>query len=376
MKVALASEANHVTIEPSPAWYIQHFEQALDMLCIAEIGGYFIDVNPAFTRTLGWSKAELLSQPIDHFMHPVDREKTLKARALLARGEAITDLENRYLCKDGSHRWLSWRSSISSDGETVFAVARDISERHKIDEQRHTSDKLISQEVLTGGFAHDFNNLLATISTNIELIPLKGHLNEAQRRNLNLALSSIQAANNLTSELVGLTALSKVEVPVIDLRPTLEKAVARAVQSQGATVDFSLAANLSHARVLFADFEKLVRNLFDNAVEAFSGPARITCSAQNRSVKVGDSDLPLPPGPYVVLTLSDSGSGILDEIRPKVFDAYFSTKPRGSIKGQGLGLTVCHAIMRRHGGHLNLEPNRPQGTTVRCHIPADSPTED
>src|SRR5438045_1439230 len=94
--------------------YNRMFNLSLDLLCIAGLDGYFKRVNPSWTRVLGWSEAELLSRPVADFIHPEDRERTLQARANLAKGIPLRGFENRYLCKDGSHRWLSWQSNLEA----------------------------------------------------------------------------------------------------------------------------------------------------------------------------------------------------------------------------------------------------------------------
>jgi PAS domain S-box-containing protein len=108
---------------------IDFFELSLDNLCVTGFDGYFRRVNPSWTRTLGWTAAELLSRPVSDFMHPEDREKTLAARQRLHDGLEMGPLENRYLCKDGSYRWFEWRSVARVEHGLVYAAARDITEK-------------------------------------------------------------------------------------------------------------------------------------------------------------------------------------------------------------------------------------------------------
>ena len=355
----------------NPEFYADHFKRSLDLLCIAEIRGYFVDVNPAWTTTLGWSKDELLSRPVVDFIYPADRESTLAARAKLATGSPITELRNRYLCKDGSYRWLSWRSSVSADGTTVFAVARDIEKRRHDDVARQSLDKLDSHQTLAGGFAHDFNNLLASISMNLEVLQKKGPLNDAQLNHFQRARTSLLAASELTHELVDLTHFPSAEVPPCDLRLFLRRAIEKARNRSNASVLLSVFDSLWSARVEPVDFEKLLHHLLTNAIEASGDRAEISCSACNHYLPTDIPKESLTSGSYVVLSITDSGPGIPDHIRPKVFDAYFSTKPRGERKGQGLGLTICRAIVQRHRGHITLDSDPFTGTTVRCYFPAD-----
>ena len=119
------------------------FNIALDMLCIADFSGYFKHLNPAWEETLGWSKVQLKERPFLEFVHPQDREATLKAAAKLRAGENIISFDNRYLCKDGSYKWLSWRSYSLKEKGLIYAVARDINESKLLEnELRETKERL------------------------------------------------------------------------------------------------------------------------------------------------------------------------------------------------------------------------------------------
>jgi PAS domain S-box-containing protein len=103
------------------------FNLSMDMLCVCDSKGYFVRVNPAFTRTLGHSEEYLLSKPYADFVHPDDREETAKVMEYIMQGGSATYFENRYLCKDGSYRWAAWSSSAAGAiGGLFYAVARDI----------------------------------------------------------------------------------------------------------------------------------------------------------------------------------------------------------------------------------------------------------
>lgn len=112
------------------------FEINLDLLCQLDFNGYFKRLNPAWERTLGWSRAELMGRPFIEFVHPDDRERTLSQNAAVRHGGQALGFENRYLCKDGSFRWFLWNAAPDSDGRVIYSVARDITERKRADEER------------------------------------------------------------------------------------------------------------------------------------------------------------------------------------------------------------------------------------------------
>lgn len=114
----------------------QFFEVAIDLLCLLGFNGYFKQLNPAWERTLGYTRAELMSRPFIEFVHPDDCERTLEQnRRVRAGGQALA-FENRYVCKDGSYRWLLWNATPVSEEHTIYSVARDITARKHAEAER------------------------------------------------------------------------------------------------------------------------------------------------------------------------------------------------------------------------------------------------
>ena len=112
------------------------FEVSIDMLCVLDFSGHFKRLNPAWERTLGFSIAELMSKPFIEFVHPDDRERTLNQNKEVRQGGRALGFENRYLCKDGSFRWFLWNAAPHIQGQMIFSVARDITERKQAEEER------------------------------------------------------------------------------------------------------------------------------------------------------------------------------------------------------------------------------------------------
>jgi PAS domain S-box-containing protein len=112
------------------------FEINIDLLCQLDFNGYFKRLNPAWERTLGWSRAELMSRPFIEFVHPDDRERTLGQNASVRSGAQALEFENRYLCKDGSYRWFLWNAAPDSLGRVIYSVARDVTESKRAAEER------------------------------------------------------------------------------------------------------------------------------------------------------------------------------------------------------------------------------------------------
>ena len=121
---------------PDPELEDRFFEINIDLLCQLDFNGYFKRLNPAWERTLGWTRAELMSRPFIEFVHPDDRERTLGQNARVRGGGQALEFENRYLCKDGSFRWLLWNAAPDASGRVIYSVARDVTERKRAEEER------------------------------------------------------------------------------------------------------------------------------------------------------------------------------------------------------------------------------------------------
>lgn len=123
---------------PPPAGNLDNsfFEMSIDLLCCLDFTGYFKRLNPAWETTLGFSRAELMARPFIEFVHADDRERTLRQNGEVRTGGQALGFENRYLCKDGSYKWLRWNAAPHSPRGVIYAVARDITERKRADEER------------------------------------------------------------------------------------------------------------------------------------------------------------------------------------------------------------------------------------------------
>jgi len=364
-----SSATNEESTAPTEFDRIRLFDRSLDLLCVAGLDGYLKQVNPAWTRVLGWTGQELLSRPVADFVHPDDRERTLQARTALANGVPISGLENRYVCKDGSYRWLSWQSVFEPGAATVFGVARDITEQRQADYERLILSKLESTGVLASGIAHDFNNLLTSILLNLEMIGMSGETNEQQRRCMRQAEQAIQAAKGITKQLLTFSRGDVMTRRAADLTELLQHSCALALSGSNSRSECVLPPDLWPADVDEAQIAHMVRNLVLNAREAMPTGGRVRIEARN--VVLNAPPRPgMSSGRYVEIRVTDEGEGIAPEVLPRIFDPYFSTKQRGSQKGMGLGLTICHSVVKNHGGMITVDTERRRGTTVTFVLPA------
>jgi PAS domain S-box-containing protein len=136
-------ESNHVIrMQPSRELEDRFFAISIDLLCFLDFNGYFKHLNPAWERTLGFTIEELMSRPFIEFVHPDDRERTLKQNGAVRGGGQAIGFENRYLCKDGSYRWLYWNAAPDPDARVIYSVARDVTARKEAEAER---DRLVTE---------------------------------------------------------------------------------------------------------------------------------------------------------------------------------------------------------------------------------------
>ncbi len=259
-----------------------------------------------------------------------------------------------------------WVTPLVLQGAPLFLLtARDVTERRALQEQRIRTDKLESLGVLAGGLAHDFNNILAAALGNVTLAGRRLPRDHASQPFLEGAEASLMRAQRLTSQLLGFARGGVPLRRLADLGPILEESARFVLAGSPCALRVEVAAGLWPAEVDEGQLNQAMGNLVLNADQAMPGGGEITLRASNLTVGA-ESRLPLPPGPYVRIAVSDHGPGIPAEQRARVFDPYVTTKPNGT----GLGLTSVHAIVSRHGGHVEVEDDGRPGATLVIYLPA------
>lgn len=355
----------------------QLFNLSLDMLSIANFDGWFTQVNPAWTRCLGWTAQELTSRPLIEFVHPDDREATLATRSRILPGHPLRDFENRYLCKDGSFRWLSWSVHPLMDSRQVIGVVRDVTERKRDEAERRLLDarsvraqRMEGIGTLAGGIAHDLNNVLTPILLSIEL--LKEEMGtDAQREVLDTIAASARRGADMVRQVLSYARGVEGQRVVLSLSAVMHDV--RRLVSDRLMASVQIYTSLpEHLWTFMGDstqLQQVLLNLLLNARDAMPGGGTIAMSARN--VELHADDIPEPgvhAGAYLQIDVRDTGHGIPAEHLNKIFDPFFTTKGVG--EGSGLGLSTTHAIVRSHGGFLQVESTLDVGTTFRVFLPA------
>jgi signal transduction histidine kinase len=255
----------------------------------------------------------------------------------------------------------------------IVCVAKDISERKKLEEEILKTEKLKSIGILAGGIAHDFNNLLSVILGNISLAQLEVSPQDKVYKFLSDLEKAALKAGELTGKFISFSRGGWLKKEQVTLALILKDVMASEPGLQEKNISYHLDIP-DHLLPINGDKRQLSQvmlNLLLNAVEAMPGEegGQITVSAENITITTKNR-FQLKPGKYVLLLIEDNGTGIPAEIIDKVFDPYFSTKEKDARKGLGLGLTLCYSIIKKHDGHIHLKSEQGKGTTVSIYLPA------
>src|SRR6202051_153445 len=372
LNATLAQRVEEKTRERDRIWNVSQ-----DLLVVADRTGIWRTVNPAWTRTLGWSEAELLNRTSEWLEHPDDGGITRAQVKKLASNQTTVRFESRFRHKDGSYRWLS--GTGVSDDDRLYAVARDVTaEKAAAERLRATEEALLqSQKMeavgqLTGGIAHDFNTLMSGIVGPLDL--LQTSLNQGRTDNvaryINAAMTSANRAAALTHRLLAFARRQPLIPKSVDanaLVVSLEDLLRRTI---GETIDLKIVASDQLWWTLCDpnQLESALLNLAINARDAMPDGGRLTIATANARINSVAADTPaLSPGDYICIGVNDTGVGMSPEVAARAFDPFFTTKPIG--QGTGLGLSMIYGFARQSNGHVTIDSKIGQGTTVRLYLP-------
>lgn len=348
-----------------------------DLMVIGDLQGTIIAVNPAWTQMLGWSESELLGRSYIDFLHPEDTAAARQRFAANVPRDGTVSVINRYRCKDGAYCWISWRSVVSES--RITAVGRDITEnkRHEealrqAEDHLRQSQKMEAVGQLTGGLAHDFNNLLAGITGSLELLQRRiaarrfGELD----RYVGAAHHSAKRAAALTHRLLAFARRQTLEPKPVRVEQLVSGMAELIRRTTGPHIALEVIATASPWLSLIDphQLESALLNLCLNACDAMPDGGSLRIEIANMWLDGPRTDgLDISPGPYVVLSVEDSGTGMPPEVVRRAFDPFFTTKPLGM--GTGLGLSMIYGFVRQSGGQAHIYSEVGKGTTVRLYLP-------
>ncbi len=349
-----------------------------DLITVIDMSGRLLSVNEATGPVLGWRPDEMIGRAVMDFIHPDHRPPLASDGQLIAeRYREPRIFLNRFVCKDGSYRWMSW-SAVTEDG-LIYSQGRDVTaEREQaaalqsVEESLRQSQKMEAVGQLTGGIAHDFNNLLAGITGSLEMVLRRiedGRVADVDRH-VTAALGAARRAAALTHRLLAFSRRQALAPQAVDINRLLGEILdlTRRTVGPSITVERIAAPGLWATHVDANQLENAILNLCINARDAMPCGGRITLETANRWLDDGAArGVGLPPGGYVAIRVSDTGIGMSPEIANKAFEPFFTTKPLG--QGTGLGLSMVYGFVRQSGGQVQIESQPGCGTTLRLYLP-------
>jgi|GEM_PF-6779074 len=346
-------------------------ERANDGIVIVQ-NRAMVYANQMLLATVGYGAEELLGRPFSEFVAETDRDRMVDIYTRRMRGEDVPPLyEATLVRKDGSLMPVEINAGIIHyQGKPAdLAIVRDISQRKAMEAELLKSKKLESVGILAGGIAHDFNNLLTAIMGNISIVLMNPVRDQRDRRLLKEAQAVVMRAKNLTQQLLAFARADSVEKKVMNLSSLLMSTVEFALSGADVKVNFHIAEDLWPVCMDDVQIGQAIHNLVMNSRDLMAPGGELNISARNVSIGRKNKHA-LPAGRYVQIELRDHGPGISPQHQERVFDPYFSTKETTAERGKGLGLAICHSIVKDHQGAITVESELGIGTAFTIVLPA------
>ncbi|WP_207553499.1 PAS domain S-box protein [Teichococcus deserti] len=367
---ALETRVDARTRERDRIW-----QQTPDFYLVFGADGLVQAGNPAWQAELGLEPVVLIGRPVASLFQAEDRPALAAALGRLVAGGRVAQLDAHLaIAPEGephrAPRLCSW--TITADAGVFVASGRDITERARLEEQLRQSQKMEAVGQLTGGLAHDFNNLLTGVTGSLELLQIRvsqGRLGELDRF-IGAAQGAANRAAALTHRLLAFSRRQTLDPKTV--RPNrliagMEELVQRTV---GPAIDLraELAPDLWPILCDPNQLENALLNLCINARDAMPEGGRLTIRTANLELdERAGLGRDLAPGPYVSISVSDTGTGMTPEVMARAFDPFFTTKPLG--QGTGLGLSMIYGFAKQSGGQVRIRSAPGQGTVLTIDLP-------
>jgi PAS domain S-box-containing protein len=301
----------------------------------------------------------------------------------IARAVALRD------CSGKIEKWIGTNTDIQEQKVAEAALAElaatleqrveaRTSELIQTQDALRQSQKMESIGNLTGGVAHDFNNLLQVISGNLQLLVNEVPGNERAEQRIHNAMAGVARGSKLASQLLAFGRRQPLAPKVVNIGRLVRNLddILRRSLGEAVEVETIVAGGLWNTHIDPGNVENAILNLAINARDAMNGSGKLTIEAGNAylDAKYTEVYADVPPGQYVLLAVTDMGTGMSPETLEKVFEPFFTTKPEG--RGTGLGLSMVYGFVKQSGGHIKIYSELGHGTTIKIYLPRSTQSED
>jgi PAS domain S-box-containing protein len=347
------------------------FDSSNDLIFVTDSAGNFIQVSPSVSAILGYQPSDMVGRSATEFIHPDDLEHTRREMRAGRRGQSKRNFETRYINKEGKAVALNWTGNWSEPVRRHFFIGRDLTEKQAAEAQLRHAQKMDAVGQLTGGVAHDFNNILTVITGTI------GILEEAVADQPQLAAiaklidEAAERGANLTKHLLAFARKQPLQPVEVDVNALVLEAAKLLHPTLGEHIEITplLAEDAWSALADPNQLATAVLNLAINARDAMPNGGKLALETNNVYLDESYAGMhsEVTPGHYVMIAVSDTGTGIPAALLERVFEPFFTTKEVG--RGTGLGLSMVFGFVKQSGGHIKIYSEEGHGTSVKIYLP-------
>ncbi len=377
-QVAIAVERKRAqeTLRQREEWFRALIENNGDAITAFGPDGRIVYASPTASRILGYPNEESLGRAIYGIVHPeeVSQVKSQFEKLIQSPTGAVAAVQTRLRHQDGSWRMIEATFSNQLGNPSIKAVInnyRDVTERRRLESQLQLAQRMEAVGRLAGGIAHDFNNLLTVILASTDLLLQDFPADDPRRRDVAEIGRAAERAAALTRQLLAYSRKQVLQPAVVDLNLIVEnmKQLLGRLIGEHIELQTMLADGLAALRADLGQLEQVIANLAVNARDAMTRGGRLTIETSN--VEPGEASVhehvTMAPGHYVLLTVSDTGTGMDAETLARCFEPFFTTKAVG--EGTGLGLATTYGIVKQSGGFIWVNSEPGHGTSFKIYFP-------
>jgi PAS domain S-box-containing protein len=363
-------------LRESEARYRDLFDNASDLVCATDPDGAFVYVNRAWHHTIGLSGAELRRGGFLDVVHPDSRERYGEVVARALAGETLTHVELVLVTSGDTPITVEGNLSCTfQDGRPVMlrGIYRDVTERKRVEDQLRRAERMQAAGRLAGGMAHEVNNMMTGVIGFSEFLLRSFSEDDVRRAEVQEIIRAGTRASDVTRQLLAFTRQQLLHPESLDVNGVVngvEKLLRRSL-GEDHVLGLKLSPDAGEIRADRGQLEQVLINLTLNARDAMRQHGRVTVATGRATLDEvyaqSHGGVGIPPGKYVFLAVTDTGSGMEPEVQARIFEPFFTTKPVG--QGTGLGLSTVYGIVKQSDGFVWCYSEPGQGTTFKIYLP-------